>query len=138
MYLLIDRAYLSISNASKCETAYPARSSATRPLQEGWLLYEEKHFGGVCRGNISPNLGSFKKDSHYGRVMKTLSYTETELLSVLDGEVKETFQQYIKACAESGELTEVDRFICGYRLGVLMTMEVFCGREDEVFVVVQE
>jgi len=70
--------------------------------------------------------------------MRTLSDAETKLLSMLDGEVKEIFQRYVNAYAESCELTEVDRFICGYRLGVLMTMEVFWGRDEEVFKVVQE
>ena len=81
-------------------------------------------------GNISPEPRFFKRGSHYGQTMKTLSDSEEKLLSMLDGELKETLKQLIDAQAEISILSGVDRFIYGYRLGVLMTMEVFSGKED--------
>ena len=81
-------------------------------------------------GNISPQPRFFKKDSHYGRTMKTLSDSEEKLLSVLDGELKDTLKQFSDAQAEISLLSGVDRFVYGYRLGVLMTMEVFSGKDD--------
>jgi len=54
-------------------------------------------------------------------------------MSALDGELKEIFKQHIDARAESDFITGIDRFIYGYRLGVLMTMEVFSGRGDAIF-----
>jgi len=65
--------------------------------------------------------------------MKILCETEDQLMPVLDGELKETFKQYINAQAESNLITGIDKFIYGYRLGVLMTMEVFNGREEAIF-----
>ena len=81
-------------------------------------------------GNISPQPRFFKKDSHYGRTMKILSDSEEKLLSVLDGELKDTLKQFSDAQAEISLLSGVDRFVYGYRLGVLMTMEVFSGKDD--------
>ena len=83
-------------------------------------------------GNISPETRFFEKNSHYGRTMKILSDSEEKLMSILDGELKETLQKFSNAQAEINLLSNVDRFIYGYRLGVLMTMEVFNGKEDLV------
>ena len=81
-------------------------------------------------GNISPEPRFFKRDSHYGLTMKILSDSEEKLLSVLDGDLKETLKQFSEAQAEISILSGVDRFIYGYRLGVLMTMEVFNGKAN--------
>ena len=81
-------------------------------------------------GNISPELRTFKRDSHYGRTMKILSDSEEKLLSLLDGELKDTLKQFSDAQAEISLLSGVDRFMYGYKLGVLMTMEVFNGKGD--------
>ena len=82
-----------------------------------------------ARGNISPEPRFFKRDSHYGHTMKILSDSEEKLLSLLDGELKDTFKQFSDAQAEISLLSGIDRFIYGYRLGVLMTMEVFNGKD---------
>ena len=84
-------------------------------------------------GNIDPNIGTFKKDSKYGRIAKTISDCEQKLLSMLDGEPKELFMQFSSAQLEANTISNTDKFIYGYRLGVLMTMEVFTGREDAIF-----
>ena len=81
-------------------------------------------------GNVSPEPRYFEKNSHYGRAMKILSDSEEKLRSMLDGELKETLEQFSKAQAEISTLSGVDRFIYGYRLGVLMTMEVWGGKAD--------
>lgn len=49
----------------------------------------------------------------------TLNGTEQNLLNAL-----------LEAQGAVGLLANTDKFIYGYRLGVLMTMEVFDGRED--------
>lgn len=86
-----------------------------------------------ARGNISPDVGSFKKDSHYGKTMKILSDSENELFSALDGNLKETLKKFSEAQSEINLLSGIDKFIYGYRLGVLMTTEVFISREDAIF-----
>ena len=84
-------------------------------------------------GNISPTVGAAKKDSHYERIAKTLLDRETKLLAMLDGELAEIFKQFIDAQARLSSIVETDRFIYGYRLGVLMTMDVFNDYDDAAF-----
>ena len=85
-----------------------------------------------ARGNISPEPCAFKRDSHYGRTMQKLSDSEAKLLAALanDNELKEMFNTYIAAQAEISLLSGTDRFIYGFRLGMLLTIEVFNGKES--------
>ena len=85
-----------------------------------------------ARGNIPSELRTFKNDSHFGRTMKVLSDTEDRLLAALGDELTEVFKQFSAAQSEINPLSNIDRFIDGYRLGVLMTMEVFNYRDDLV------
>jgi hypothetical protein len=48
-----------------------------------------------------------------------LSNSEQKFLAALDGELKEMFDQYSDAQAEISLLSDVDRFVYGYRLGML-------------------
>ena len=84
-------------------------------------------------GNIDPNVGIIKKGSKYERAMKTITDCEDRLLSMLDGESKKLLVQFSSAQAEVNAISNTDKFIYGYRLGVLMTMEVFTGTEDSMF-----
>ncbi|MCL1882582.1 MAG: hypothetical protein FWF81_02360 [Defluviitaleaceae bacterium] len=86
-----------------------------------------------ARGNISPDVGSIPKGSHYERTMKIVCETEDRLVAELNDELKDVFRKHVDAQAEATLTTEIDRFIYGYRLGVLMTMEVFKGRDDAIF-----
>ena len=81
-------------------------------------------------GNISPEPRFFQKGSEYGQAMEILVNSEEKLLSMLDGELTETFKKFSDAQAQISLLSGIERFICGYRLGVLMTMEVFNGRNS--------
>ena len=81
-------------------------------------------------GNISPEARYFKRDSEYGRAMQKLTDNEEKLLSLLDKAGKETYEQFADVQGEVNLLSGKDKFIYGYRLGVLMTMEVFNGMDD--------
>ena len=84
-------------------------------------------------GNIDPHVGDIKKGSRYEHICNSANDKERELLSALEGNLKETFIKYTGDMAEAALIAETDKFIYGYRLGVLMTMEVFKGREDAIF-----
>ena len=85
-----------------------------------------------ARGNIPSELRTFEKASHFGRTMKILSDTEDRLLAALGDELTEIFKQFSAAQSEINLLSSIDKFVDGYRLGVLMTMEVFNYRDDLV------
>lgn len=82
-----------------------------------------------ARGNISPEARSFERDSHYGHMMKKLTDAEDQLLVSLDEKQKRLFQEFTDAQTEITLSAEISRFVYGYRLGALMTLEVFEGKE---------
>ena len=84
-------------------------------------------------GNINPNDGTIPKGSRYERVMEIISDSEEKLLSALDGEPKELLIKFSSAQLEANAISNNDKFIYGYRLGVLMTMEVFTGTRNSIF-----
>ena len=65
--------------------------------------------------------------------MKIVCETEDRLVAELGDDLKEVFRKHVDAQADATLTTEIDKFIYGYRLGVLMTMEVFNGREEAIF-----
>ena len=79
-------------------------------------------------GNADPYEAIVRKGSHHESVLQTLCDSEDKLMSALDGDLKETFKQFMEAQGESSSIDSVNRFINGYRLGVLMTVEVFRGQ----------
>lgn len=83
-----------------------------------------------ARGNILPEPRFFKKNSHYERAMQQLIDTEEKLFSVLNEQEKELLKTFSETQSEVSYLSGIDRFIYGYRLGVLITMEVFNGKDD--------
>jgi len=83
-----------------------------------------------ANGNISPETRFFKKNSRYWRAMQHLTDTEEKLFSALNEQEKELLKIFSETQSEVSFLSGIDRFIYGYRLGVLMTMEVFNGKDD--------
>jgi len=86
-----------------------------------------------ARGNINPDVGSITRGSHYDKTMKALCENEDKLSSELTGELAEVLKRYTDLQLEANQITNVDKFIYGYRLGVLMTMEIFIGRDNAIF-----
>jgi len=86
-----------------------------------------------ANGNISPNVGSVKRGTHYERTAKAMVNAENKITAGLGEELQDTMKQYINLQAEVNLLSNTDQFIYGYRLGVLMTMEVFNGSDTAIF-----
>ena len=84
-------------------------------------------------GNINPDMGTIKKGSKYGRVMQTIVDSEEKLLTMLDGEAKELLIKFSSAQLEATAISSNDKFIYGYRLGMLMAVEVFKGIQDPIY-----
>ena len=84
-------------------------------------------------GNINPNTGTIIRGSHYDKTMKALCEKEEKLTTQLNGELADIFKQFVDLQLETTTISNNDKFIYGYRLGVLMTMEVFYGRENAIF-----
>lgn len=83
-----------------------------------------------ARGNISPEPRFLKRNSEYEKAVNALSEAEKKLDAVLDDNGRELLKALIDAQLKVNHLANTDKFIYGYRLGVLMTMEVFDGKAD--------
>ena len=85
-----------------------------------------------ANGNINPAEGFIKKGSRYELMANEEHEKETKLLAAMDDDLKELFLQYTDLQKETAALSETDSFIYGYRLGALMIMDVFNGKEDSI------
>ena len=86
----------------------------------------------VDRGNILSGPRFFEPGTHYGRVMEVLADCEKRLETVLDEEGREIFEEFNKSQIEIELLIGIEKFVHGYRLGVLMAGEVFNGKNDSI------
>ena len=80
-------------------------------------------------GNINPNTAGIAKGSHYATLLKSIADKETALLSTLEGEARDLLIKYSNAQGEATVISNTSSFADGYRLGVLMTMDVFNGMD---------
>jgi len=76
-------------------------------------------------GNISLENQTFTRDSKYGQIMGDICINEEKLLNKLNDEEKADFQKFVDAQMDLNQLTAVQNFIYGYKLGLLMTAEAF-------------
>jgi hypothetical protein len=81
-------------------------------------------------GNISPEPRFIKHNSDYEKAVIALSDAENKLRAALNGTEQGLLNTMLEAQGAVSLLANTDKFIYGYRLGVLMTMEVFNGKED--------
>ena len=88
-----------------------------------------EHF---AHGNINPAEGFIKKGSRYELMANEEHEKETKLLAAMDDDLKELFLQYTDLQKETAAMSETDSFIYGYRLGALMIMDVFNGKQDSI------
>ena len=80
-------------------------------------------------GNINPEQRFIKRGSEYAKALDTLSVAEEKLRAALNDSEKELLNALLEAQGAVNHLTNIDRFVCGYRLGALMTMDVFDGKQ---------
>ena len=86
----------------------------------------------LAYGEISPLASTAKWDSNYCRVIESIVEYEDKLSYMLDGEARELLKKFSAAYSEANGTANVDSFICGYRLGALMMIEVFAGKEKDM------
>lgn len=82
----------------------------------------------LAEGEFSLKPRFFKPNSQYAHAIGALSECEAQLLVALSKDELKLLQQFTDAQAEVCRLTGIDQFIYGYRLGMLITTEVFMGK----------
>ena len=89
----------------------------------------DKVIRALADAHIYPGSGCFTQDSEYGRAVKRASKAEEELLQCLDATQKNLLEHLLDAQFAASAALEATHFTTGYRLGVLLTTEVFTGWE---------
>jgi len=85
-------------------------------------------------GNINPNNGTIVKGTRYESLIQTIATSEATLITLIDNEdTKALLNKLSSAQLEANAISNTDKFIDGYRLGVLMTIEVFKGDENSSY-----
>lgn len=82
-----------------------------------------------ARDCLSSYPASHKEDAAYNQLLEQVIQAEDALKLALDEEGKRLLASYDQMLADLQELAGAERFVYGYQLGVLMTMEVFSGRD---------
>lgn len=74
---------------------------------------------------LRPGSQFFKRDSEYGQALERLVDAESALLTSLDANEKKLYEELADAQGLVDALSGTDRFLIGYKVGVMMTTEVF-------------
>lgn len=88
-------------------------------------LLEELYFG-----NINPNEKPFVRNSHYDRLIQTVSTNEDQLTQLLTGRGKSLFLEYANAQSEMNGIHTTESFCDGFRLGAKMMLEVLADLQN--------
>lgn len=89
-----------------------------------------KFLEAFAEDNLSINPATYKGNPEYRKAIETMFRTADTLEGKLNEEEKKLFEQFRDAQADGSHIYEIDRFIRGYRIGVLMMIEVFTGASD--------
>ena len=81
-------------------------------------------------GNLSTAPQTVSDNPKLATAMKISAESEAKLQSMLEGELLTTLEQFANAQLDIVALSTTDNFIHGYKLGVLMTLEVFCNKNS--------
>lgn len=123
-------------NQTIAQILYHVRPGLARRCEKsckGMVHMETSYLEAFANGNLQIQDRIYRRSSAYDKALKEACRAEDALRETLNGAEKELFEKMISAEARLHSLSETDRFIHGYRLGVRMTMEVFTGRDDLMF-----
>ena len=81
-------------------------------------------------GNLITSPPYIEPNSKLSHSMNRLTEAEDKLNNMLGDEEKKTLETFSNTQMEINALSCTDNFLFGYKLGVLMTMEVFNGIDD--------
>lgn len=86
----------------------------------------------LASGNLLTGPRFFDKNSDYGKAMQEISKLEHALEQSLSEPDRRLLERLEEAQLEVNTLSGTDRFLYGFRLGALMIIELFAGRDDLV------
>ncbi len=81
-------------------------------------------------GNIRPGEKEFVRDSKFDNVLKSFYNCETDLNKSLNGNDSELLTKLLESHCELIDITSLENFKIGFRLGVKMMCSVFIEESD--------
>ena len=84
----------------------------------------QKLLEAFAEGSLHIEPRFLKREDYRDNLQKTIDCKE-KLIEALNEEEKKLLEDLLDAEADITGVSNIERFISGYRLGVLMTMEVF-------------
>ena len=80
-------------------------------------------------GNVTPGERSMEKGSQLWKLCRLILQNEEELAPLLSEEAKEVLAKLRDNQSEMNDLNERDAFVCGFRLGARIMLEVLDGSD---------
>lgn len=83
-------------------------------------------------GNIQPNEKTFSKNTDFAKAVKNLEKNEALLREALNAEGKAALDEYQAADGKINEITNLQCFIDGFRLGTKLTLAALSEDDGEL------
>lgn len=80
-------------------------------------------------GNVTPSERSVEKGSHLWNLGRLILQNEEELTPLLSEKAKEVLEKLRDNQSELNDLNECEVFVCGFRLGARIMLEVLDGSD---------
>ena len=81
-------------------------------------------------GNVTPGERTVEKGGRIWNLGRLIMRNEAELEPLLSEKAKEVMEKLRDNQAELSDISECEVFICGFRLGARIMLEVLDGRDD--------
>ena len=76
------------------------------------------------KGNATPGEKRYRPNSEYSKPYRTMEHSEKYMKEHLDDEALKVFEEFVNADQEINCLSDCDNFIEGFRIGVMMMLDV--------------
>lgn len=85
-------------------------------------------------GNVTPGERSVEKGNHLWNLGKLILQNEEDLAALLSEKAKEVLEKLRDNRSDLNDLNECEVFVCGFRLGARIILEVLDGSDmwDEI------
>lgn len=83
-------------------------------------------------GNISPAATKFKEDSDYAKTLNQIVVLREKLEKILSAESLETLEKLCDLQSDLLSISSEENYIKGFRDGVKMAADAFCGKDKNL------
>lgn len=83
-------------------------------------------------GNIAPSERTIRKNSEYARLSKETLHCEEQFINELSAEGRKFYEDRISKLLLKSGIEECDSFICGFRLGAKVMLEVLEKQDSQL------